>query len=139
MQDEGGEGCGVNSLALQRVYTQHKRCLMKNPSLSRVMSSSFYSSLCSCSPQTQHEGASTCACSVCFCFCRCLVVSSQACGAVMANVFPPSRSPPPKPTPPTGLFPLPVTWPSPPGSSVVCGQWIHPVKRGQSQRWCWSR
>lgn len=33
---------------------------------------------------------------------------------------------------------LPVTWPSPPGSSVVCGRWTRPVKRGQSQRWCWS-
>lgn len=34
---------------------------------------------------------------------------------------------------------LPVTWPWPPGSSVVCGRWTRPVKTGQSRRWCWSR
>lgn len=41
------------------------------------------------------------------------------------------------PVSPRGFL-LPVTWLSPPGSSVVCGQWTRPVKRGQSQRWCWS-
>lgn len=34
---------------------------------------------------------------------------------------------------------LPVTWPWPPGSSVVCGRWTRPVKTGRSRRWCWSR
>lgn len=33
----------------------------------------------------------------------------------------------------------PVTWPWPPGSSVVCGRWTRPVRTGRSQRWCWSR
>lgn len=43
---------------------------------------------------------------------------------------------PPLP-PSTRRFLLPVTWPSLPGNSVVCGLWTRPVKRGQSQRWCW--
>ena len=46
---------------------------------------------------------------------------------------------PPAVTPSTCRYLLPVTWLSPPGSSVVCGRSTRPVKRGQSQRWCWSR
>lgn len=73
---------------------------------------------------------------------------SQTCGAAVTDVVTAPRllrgkkkkaSSRPPALPSTLHFPLPVTWPSPPGNSVVFEQWTRPVKRGQSQRWCWSR